>query len=187
MAWAEDFFCISVFYSRPFNTVCTAKVYFHIFYTKHSMKNYSYLDISIVSVFVASKSEETYKKINSILQAAFSELNPDSKNEAEISSEQRSKLIGYERELLEIIDFDFIVEHPHLSFLKICKEENVSETDVENGWELLNSVYNTTLCLIYPYQVLVAVALHKIKLQFHEENPLSKMKLPIEVYNKFIN
>lgn len=65
--------------SRPLRTIATSQLYFHLFFTRHSMKSVPPLDIALTSVLVASKAEETYKKIRQILAAAFLILNPEFK------------------------------------------------------------------------------------------------------------
>lgn len=60
-------------------TVCTAQLYFHLFYMKHSMNDFSHMDIALTSVLVASKAEETYKKIHQVIDAAMQVLSPNLK------------------------------------------------------------------------------------------------------------
>lgn len=44
---------------------------------KHSMHAFPFMDIALTAVLVASKAEETYKKIRHILQAALQILSPE--------------------------------------------------------------------------------------------------------------
>lgn len=47
---------------------------------KHSMNDFPHMDIALTSVLVASKAEETYKKIHQVIEAAMQVLTPDLKS-----------------------------------------------------------------------------------------------------------
>lgn len=66
-------------FSSPLRTIATGQLYFHLFFARHSMAKYPPLDIALTAVIVASKAEETFKKIRQILTAAFLILNPQFK------------------------------------------------------------------------------------------------------------
>ena len=68
-------------YGSPLRTVATAQTYFHVFFHEQTHlegreQRYPPMDIALTALLVASKAEETFKKIRAILSAAFIELNP---------------------------------------------------------------------------------------------------------------
>lgn len=71
---------------------------------------------------MASKAEETYKKIRQILAAAFLVLNPEftgSDLDVKIVEDHRIRVTQYEHTLLEVIDYNFAVRHAHEVLLKL--------------------------------------------------------------------
>lgn len=74
-------------------------------------------------IFVASKIEETTKKLKDILVAVHSVKYPDSKElePEQVSEDRRRKIIGYEKMLLETLCFDFQLRHPFEYVIKFIK------------------------------------------------------------------
>lgn len=140
----------------PYYTISTATIYFHYFFTFYSVKIYSYLDVAITCILVASKTEETYRKIKQILMTACKILNPhfagfDTDDNKELEN-HRTKVAEYERVLLDAIRFDFHVIHPHRYMLKyICiLYGKTNDVIAKAAWKVLEEFYCIPLCLQYP-------------------------------------
>lgn len=96
------------FYS-PLRTVATAQAYFHVFFYEQQQRQgdagfgggeskrcqYPPMDIALTALLVASKAEETYKKIRAILSAAFLELNPSfSGTDVDVNVRRTDEMLG---------------------------------------------------------------------------------------------
>jgi CTD kinase subunit beta len=77
----------------------------------------------VTCLFVASKIEETIKKLKDILVAVHSVKYPDTKelDHEQISEERKRKIISYEKMLLETVCFDFQLRHPFEYVIKFIK------------------------------------------------------------------
>lgn len=85
-------------------------------------------------IFVASKIEETIKKLKDIFVAVHSVKYPDSKelDPEHVSEDRRRRIIGYEKILLETLCFDFQLRHPYeyvVKFIKWIEGKIVLKTD----------------------------------------------------------
>lgn len=74
-------------------------------------------------IFVASKIEETIKKLKDILVAVHSVKYPDGRelDHEQISEDRKKKIISYEKMLLETVSFDFQLRHPFEYVIKFIK------------------------------------------------------------------
>lgn len=140
------------------------------------MKDFPPLDIALTSVLVASKAEETYKKIRQILAAAFLILNPEFKGSEvdikvrnktfsllnvylKIVEEHRRKVIQYEDRLLEAINFNFSITHPFQALLSLAQVLRESDTTVSSAFAWMQRLYMTSIVLHYPPHYLALAAL----------------------------
>lgn len=154
----------------PFYTIATAQYYFQYFFCNYSLKTYSYMviyvtymqDIGIVCILVASKSEGTHKRIRQILAMAFLILNPSFKGsdlDVEIVEEHRKKIIQYESQLLQLIQFDFDIIHGHFWMIKWMKELNLPVEMARKSWDFISLCYYNLSCVLYPPSVLAMAAI----------------------------
>jgi hypothetical protein len=83
-------------------------------------------DISITAIFVASKIEETIKKLRDIFVVIHSVKHPDSKelDPEQVSEDRRRRIMGYEKLMLETLCFDFQIRHPYEIMVKFVKYIN---------------------------------------------------------------
>ncbi|CAM0134915.1 unnamed protein product [Umbelopsis sp. WA50703] len=84
------------------------------------------VDISITAIYVASKIEETIKKLRDIFVVIHSVKHPESKelDPEQVSEERRRRIIGYEKLMLETLCFDFQIRHPYETMVKFVKYIN---------------------------------------------------------------
>ncbi|CAG8478009.1 9529_t:CDS:2 [Paraglomus occultum] len=166
----------------PQNTITTAMMLYHRFYLFHPLKEYpsnvkiypQCFDISTTCVFVASKIEETYKKLKDILVAAYNvrhPLGPDINPDGQTLEEQRRRIIGYERLVLENIRFDFQIQQPHKFLVKFIKRLGGDKTLARKAWTIVNDAYKTTACLRFPAHVMAAASLWLAAKLLHMDFP----------------
>ncbi|KAI8970777.1 cyclin-like protein [Pilobolus umbonatus] len=142
----------------PQKTISTAQALYHRFYLYYSIKEYSPQDISVTCLFVASKIEETIKKLKDIFVAVHSVKYPDSKelDPEHVSEDRRRKIISYEKLLLETLCFDFQLRHPYEYVIKFIKWIQAfqptldSKVLAEKAYQIAVDSYRTSLCVEYP-------------------------------------
>ena len=129
-------------------TCATACTFFHRFYMFHSFNEYSRYLMATACLFLAGKVEETPKKWKVVWKAATEVLKEDQLVGFEGFDH---KLLTYERILLQAIQFDLIVEHPHQYITKYAKTLKGTKEKVEKlvqiAWNFANDSLRTTLCL----------------------------------------
>lgn len=94
-------------------------------------------------MLVASKAEETYKKIRQILAAAFKILNPDfagTDDEVKIVEQHRRRVIQYEQQMLEAIQFNFLAPHIGCVLVQIGKTLGVDVDVMRAAWKFVEKM-----------------------------------------------
>lgn len=161
----------------PFHTVLLAQRYFLQYSLFNSLDSYPYENVCIACIFLSSKVQETYKKINKILLAAFQLKNPlfeGKEIDPSILEDHRKTVIGYERLVLESIGFRFEQVLPFELFIRIAKYHGITHDDesFKEGWKTLRNTFKEYLPLIYHNALLVVFCLHKF-----EHRPVVKARL----------
>ncbi|KAK9323365.1 cyclin-like protein [Lipomyces orientalis] len=109
----------------PIRTMGTAMIIFQRFYLFNTMQDFpSTLDTAHACLFVASKTEDTLKKLKEILLASYHikhPTGPDISMDSPVIEDQRRRLISLERHVLETMSFDFRVRHPQSYIMKFAK------------------------------------------------------------------
>ncbi|CAG8512727.1 7542_t:CDS:2 [Ambispora leptoticha] len=145
----------------PQSTICTAQVLYNRFFLFHSTKEYPPSDISSACLFAAMKFEETHKKLKDIVAAVQSIRYPNSSEpNDQLVEEQRKKMVGYERLILESICFDFKVQDPYKYIIKFTKKLGGQKVIAEKAWKICNESYKTTMCLRFPPHTIAASSIY---------------------------
>ncbi|GAB5592574.1 RNA polymerase II C-terminal domain kinase beta subunit [Umbelopsis nana] len=161
----------------PQTTISTAQALYHRFYLFYSTRDYSPHDISVTAIFVASKIEETIKKLRDIFVVIHSVKHPDSKelDPEQVSEDRRRKIMGYEKLMLETLCFDFQIRHPYEIMVKFVKYINAHQTIdgralARKAYMLVVDSYKTPLCLEYPVHSVAAGAIWLANRLLKDEN-----------------
>ncbi|KAK9367635.1 cyclin-like protein [Lipomyces kononenkoae] len=135
----------------PIRTMGTAMIIFQRFYLFNSMQDFpSTLDTALACLFVASKTEDTLKKLKEILVASYYIKHPggpDISMDSPVIEDQRRRLISLERHVLETISFDFRVKHPQPYIVKFAKRLRCPVSMAETAWQIALDSYRTILPL----------------------------------------
>ncbi|CAO3638187.1 unnamed protein product [Mucor hiemalis] len=140
--------------------------------------DYSSQDISVTCLFVASKVEETTKKLKDVLVAVHSVKHPDSKElDPELISEDRKrKFIGFEKMLLETVCFDFQLRHPFEYIIKFVKWIQVFQGSLDSkplakkAYQLAVDSYKTVLSVEYPAHTIAGGCIYLASRLLREQN-----------------
>jgi hypothetical protein len=139
--------------------VSTAQVLSHRFFVYQSFKQHDRFIISVASLFLAAKVEESmikYKHLQTTVKAYIHYRKKSTANFDADPKEIETKVLVAERILLQTLCFDVQVTHPYVDAMKkirILKPYIPQETQKEFhqvAVNIINDSYRTTLCLQYP-------------------------------------
>ncbi|XP_042425563.1 cyclin-T1-2-like [Zingiber officinale] len=161
----------------PQVTIATAIVYCHRFYLHQSHVKNDWQTIATVCMFLASKVEETPRRLDKIVVMAYETIHKRDPTAAsrilqKVTFEKQKNivLIG-ERVLLSTIRFDFNVLHPYKPLLDALKKLEITQREVrQTAWNYVNDWLWTTLYVQYkPHYIaagslFLAAKLHNVKL-----------------------
>ncbi len=167
----------------PQLTMSTAAVFLHRFYMRYSLKQVHYYDIGATALLLATKVEETSRKLRDIVIAC---ARIAQKNRDLVMDEQskefwrwRDTMLYNEELLLEALCFDLTIQHPYTPLLQYCKQFGPSSKEdnpqgknlARSAWAFVNDSVRTMLCVMYPPATIAAAALWFASK--HHEIPLS--------------
>lgn len=115
-------------------------------------------------MLIASKVQETVKKIKYILHSAFILSNPQYEGQEidnAILEAHRKAIVSYERVILEAIGFNFDRELAFEILVKFAKHLSVesSAQTLKNAWKILQEAYYSTVCLQFHPAIMAICAL----------------------------
>jgi len=138
---------------RPQLTIATALVFYHRFYAFKSYEHHERFVLSTTALFLASKVEETPRKLKDVVGEALKNWNKHVKDyrvpepESREVHELKEKVLVTERILLQTIGFDLSIEHPYRPLLAYVKSITGTRDLAQIAWNFINDSYRTTACL----------------------------------------
>ncbi|EPX70452.1 P-TEFB associated cyclin [Schizosaccharomyces octosporus yFS286] len=168
----------------PQITLATANAYFHRFYLRFSLKDYHYYDIAATCIFLASKVEDSNRKLRDII---INCAKVAQKNNNILIDEQtkeywrwRDVILYTEEILLEALCFDFRVDHPFNDLMRLIQKyasENKNLTKV--AWTYINDSTRSISCLLFPSKVIAAAAFQHGLEKTKTSLPLDNAGIPL--------
>ena len=148
----------------PYYTQATMLYLYHRYAARHGETGSEDVLLSVVTL--AMKMEETVKRLRDV-QQAMRDCEPDAKTVAD----QRDHIMNNERKILESIQFDLVIHHPHRFLVCLMRFElQASRKMGEMAWKVLCDSYDSNVCIRYPPQV-IALACISIAFHKHRETP----------------
>ncbi|RUS23158.1 hypothetical protein BC937DRAFT_91845 [Endogone sp. FLAS-F59071] len=148
----------------PQVTLATATVFLHRFYMRRSLKDYNYYEIGATCIFLATKVEETGRKMKDIVVTVAAKASKKDDMQLSEGSKEYNKwrdtILYLEEVLLEAICFDLTIEHPYQCLLKIIEKIEGSRKLAQTAWAFVNDSLRTPLCVIHKPHVIAAAALY---------------------------
>ena len=104
----------------PQLTIATAITFYHRFFAHKSYEQYCRFTIATTCLFLASKVEETPKKLKDVVIETFKIQNqtaetpkPPPEPDSQEFKDLKERILVSERVLLQTLGFDLTVEHPY--------------------------------------------------------------------------
>lgn len=147
----------------PQTTVSTACIFLHRFYMRFSLKEFHYYDIAATSLFLATKSEETGRKLKDIVIACAKTALKDPHAIIDEQSKDywrwRDTILYNEELLLEALCFDLTIAHPYAALKQNWRRLSEHMEVGKVMWNCANDTYRSTICLSYDNNVIAAACL----------------------------
>lgn len=165
----------------PQLSIATAIVFFHRFYASESYEEYDRFTVATTCLFLASKVEETPKKLKEVVIETYkahhqgtTTLEPESKEFWEL----KEKILVCERILLTTLGFNLSVEHAYRPLLAYVKSIQGTRDLAQVAWNFINDSLRTTICLQYAPRCLAAAAAHLAAKFLSAQKQDKEYKLP---------
>ncbi|KAH7850066.1 hypothetical protein Vadar_027315 [Vaccinium darrowii] len=151
----------------PQITIATAMMLCHRFYMRQSLAKNDWQTITIVSLFLACKAEETPRCLSDVAIVAYKLMykwDPSASRrikQRDVYEKQKEMILTGERLLLSTVAFDLNIEHPYKPLIAALKRLEISDKKiVEVAWNFVNDWLRTTLCLQYKPHYIAAGSLY---------------------------
>lgn len=147
----------------PQLSIATALAFYHKFYRVNSYKDYDRFNIAATCLFLASKVEESPKKLKDVVletMRAEKKAAGEKLNEADSKEllERKDKVLVTERILLQTLNFNLSLEHPYKPLLAYVRATGGTRSLAQVAWNYINDSLRTTICLDFePRAVAAAV------------------------------
>eukprot|EP00962_Isochrysis_galbana_P031011 scaffold10084_cov139-Isochrysis_galbana.AAC.10 len=126
---------------RPQLTIATAMVFYHRFFAFKSYEEHDRFNIATTALFLASKVEETPRKLKDVVTEAYKtqyKSTPVPETESRELYERKEKVLISERILLQTLGFDLSIEHPYRHAARSLDVEKLgvvsASTSLEHWW-----------------------------------------------------
>lgn len=162
------------------HVMVTAATYFHRFFMRRPLQvsrasgGWSHYEMAATAMFLACKSEESLRKLPSIVDAVMASLDKSPEGQmrwaersyrANHASHEYAKwrdcILLHEETLVTTLCFDFTVPQPHECLVRATRSLEVEPAVTKLAWTILNDCMRDPTCLFYDAPVLAAGAFLK--------------------------
>jgi hypothetical protein len=161
----------------PQVTIVSSQVIFHRFYYRKSFANFNLWRIVAVALFLASKMEETHRRLRDILTTVYMLEQHDQGQSGILDpggntySDLKAEVVKYERYVLRELGFEIglVLHHPHkfiLQYTNYLMQDNADQSSeapkqelARKAWGYLNDSMRTPLCCHMPAHAIAVGAI----------------------------
>ncbi|WFD22406.1 hypothetical protein MEQU1_001076 [Malassezia equina] len=162
------------------HVMVAAATYFHRFFMRRPLQasrssgGWSHYEMAATCMFLACKSEESLRKLSSVVDAAMASLDKSPEGQmrwgdrsfrANHSSHEyvkwRDCILLHEEALLTTLCFDLVVPQPHECLVQAMRQLDVDKPLARLAWTVLNDCMRDPTCLFFDAPVLAAGAFQK--------------------------
>lgn len=150
----------------PQMTVNAASTFLHRFYLRYSISRYHYYDMGATCLFLATKVEETNRRLRDVAIACTKIASKKPKLVVDEQSKDywrwRDTILLNEDLLLEALCFDMSLDSPYSVLSSYVETLGVSHLPAlkKCAWAFVNDSCRTTLCVMFPTKVVSAAAIY---------------------------
>ncbi|WVO13237.1 hypothetical protein L204_100850 [Cryptococcus depauperatus] len=147
----------------PRRTIATAQTLYMRFHLFFPYKDFNYMEVALSCLYVSSKLHDTLKKPRDIILASFPLRFPHliRKGTIDLAAAQahgldneRTRVLGIERLVLESIAFKFWADDGLRVVIKIGKHLGLSKDVCRDSWRVAVDCYRTPAPLSYPPHII---------------------------------
>jgi len=158
----------------PQITIASAIVLFHRFYSKYTFEEHNANIVSYACLFLAAKVEESIVRLRDLI-VLMHQLKYSKQIQNLESAEfkyWRDEILQKERLLLQVLGFDFQIEHPYTSMLQKVKQlqEEDQKKIAQLAWDFITESLKTSLCIQFEAKEIASACLY-LALQY-SKSPL---------------
>ncbi|KAJ8641358.1 hypothetical protein MRB53_018052 [Persea americana] len=164
----------------PQETIAAAMMLCHRFFLRQSHAKNEWQTIATVSMFLASKVEETPRLLMDVIIVAYETMyrrDPVAAHrikQKEVYEKQKERILIGETLLLCTIGFDLNIQHPYKPLMAAAKRLKIAQNVWKAAWNYVNDWLRTTLCLQYKPHYIAAgsmfLAAKFLKVKLPSEN-----------------
>ncbi|KAI8334358.1 cyclin-like protein [Chlamydoabsidia padenii] len=147
----------------PQLVIATATTFFHRFYMRQSMKRFHIYDMAATCLYVATKVEESTRRIKDFVVACAQKASKNDKLRLNEDSKDfikwKDTMLCNEVVLMETLCFDLTVEHPHTHLLEMEDQLNIPGSMLRKAWMMLYQCCGSPLCILYQPNIIAGAVL----------------------------
>ncbi|KAG8907715.1 hypothetical protein FRB99_002511 [Tulasnella sp. 403] len=170
----------------PRKTVATAQTFYHRFHLFFPLKDFMYWEVSMACLYVSTKLHDTLKKPRDILMVQYAIRFPELAAKVKVVGGEvdmdhsvvendRKRMIGIERLVLETICFNFNTRMPFSFVIKLGKELGATKELIKLAWHLAVDSHRTLVPLMYPPHTIALACVYLAALLTSFESPAIPM------------
>ncbi|KNC49456.1 cyclin [Thecamonas trahens ATCC 50062] len=138
----------------------TAVLFFHRFFLRRSFKKHDAWLVAVTCLFLATKVEESSKKLRNVVDMAFEQRYPGEARDDSKLFQLKEQILIHERKVLQTLAFDLTVVHPYKDLMPMASDIHASRELAQSAWSFINDSLSMTLCLRYQPREVAAAAIY---------------------------